>query len=365
MTTLAQTEANRRNGSRSTGPRSTQGKESSRLNAIKHGLRAEQVVLPTEDPDEFRIHSEDWHDDWKPTTATRRHLVERLAVASWRMRRCVRIESGRLTERIRQSRAASSQRESQTLDALWSDLNSDPERIVDALEATRGGVNRLIEAWSDLEVVAATPEDWNDYDEHFMFIYLHGVMPGDDEAAAIKQLSWRLVVTNNPEDAEEADGKLLNPAEALASAAEIRRIIARKLHQLRDLWRSLPDSTAERDRLAELAAFIPRPEDESLRRYESQFEREVSRNIAQLIKLAATDADLAEDMEPEAPNEAIAEPVGIEAVAETGITEASTEPEKIPTPVKPKPVRNHNGQARPVLAHAEPVNGAPIAHSDQ
>jgi hypothetical protein len=69
MITLAQTEANRRNASCSTGPRSAQGKANARLNAIKHGLRAEQLVLPTEDPEEFREHSADWYDDWKPATA--------------------------------------------------------------------------------------------------------------------------------------------------------------------------------------------------------------------------------------------------------------------------------------------------------
>jgi hypothetical protein len=366
MTTLAQTEANQRNASRSTGPRSPQGKANSRLNAIKHGLRAEQVVLPTEDADEFRMHCMDWDEDWKPTTATRRHLVERLAVVSWRMRRCVRVESGRLSERIKQSREASNRRESQALDALWMGLNSDPDRVVNALEATRGGVNRLLEAWSIIEEDAATPDAWKDYDDnHFMFIYLHGIMPGDEDAATIKELSWRLVVTNNPEDAEEADGKLLTAAEALASATEIRRIAARKTHHLRDLWRSLPDTAAERDRVAELAAFAPRPEDESLRRYESQFEREVSRSIAQLIKLAATDADMAEALEPEAPNEPIAEVPGVEEVAETVPAEVSSEPEKITSPTKPKPVRNHNGRPQPVLALAEPSNGSPIAPSDQ
>jgi hypothetical protein len=366
MTTLAQTEANRRNASCSTGPRSAQGKSSSRLNAIKHGLRAEQVVLPTEDPDEFNEHSADWYDDWKPATATRRHLVERLAVASWRMRRCVRVESSRLTERIKQSRDASLRRESQTLDVLCMSLNTDPARSVSTLEATRGGVDRLLQAWAGLEEAAATSEGWKDYDDdHFMFIYLHGMMPGDDEAAAIKELSWRLVVHNNPDDAEEADGKPLTPAEVLASTAAIRKIAARKLHLLRELWRALPDSSAERDRQAELAAFAPRPEDESLRRYESQFEREVSRSIAQLMKLAANDADMAETLEPEAPNEPIAEPLDTEGVMASAPVEPASEPEEIASKLEPKPVPHRNGRSRPVQSIAEPVNGSPKAQSDQ
>ncbi len=40
MTSLRQLEANRRNALRSTGPRTENGKQQSRRNAIKHGLTA-------------------------------------------------------------------------------------------------------------------------------------------------------------------------------------------------------------------------------------------------------------------------------------------------------------------------------------
>jgi len=48
MATAAQIEANRRNAQRSTGPKSDEGKDRVRRNALKHGMAARTVmpVLP-------------------------------------------------------------------------------------------------------------------------------------------------------------------------------------------------------------------------------------------------------------------------------------------------------------------------------
>jgi hypothetical protein len=53
MTTDAKTDANRRNASRSTGPKTQRGKAASKLNALRHGLTAETVVLPDENADAY------------------------------------------------------------------------------------------------------------------------------------------------------------------------------------------------------------------------------------------------------------------------------------------------------------------------
>ena len=54
MTTDKQIEANRRNAEKSTGPRSEEGKARSSMNAIKHGLRAEQPVILGENPADYQ-----------------------------------------------------------------------------------------------------------------------------------------------------------------------------------------------------------------------------------------------------------------------------------------------------------------------
>jgi len=52
MTSLKQLRANRRNALKSTGPKTEDGKQQSRCNAIRHGLTAETVIEPLEDPEE-------------------------------------------------------------------------------------------------------------------------------------------------------------------------------------------------------------------------------------------------------------------------------------------------------------------------
>ncbi len=55
MTTEAQTQANRANSQKSTGPRTPEGKAKVAQNALKHGLLAKQAVVVGEDTDDFDL----------------------------------------------------------------------------------------------------------------------------------------------------------------------------------------------------------------------------------------------------------------------------------------------------------------------
>ena len=54
MTSLRQIEANRHNALKSTGPKTENGKQRSRRNALRHGFTAETVIEPLESRDEYR-----------------------------------------------------------------------------------------------------------------------------------------------------------------------------------------------------------------------------------------------------------------------------------------------------------------------
>lgn len=49
MTSDKKKESNRRNALKSTGPRTPEGKDAVRLNALKHGLLSRETLLPGED----------------------------------------------------------------------------------------------------------------------------------------------------------------------------------------------------------------------------------------------------------------------------------------------------------------------------
>ena len=53
MSSLKKIEANRRNALKSTGPRTPEGKERSRRNALRHGLTAETVIAALEDAEDY------------------------------------------------------------------------------------------------------------------------------------------------------------------------------------------------------------------------------------------------------------------------------------------------------------------------
>jgi hypothetical protein len=89
----ARAEASRRNGAKSRGPKTPEGKARSAKNALKHGLRAEKfVLLHDEDADQFEAMAEALADDLAPVGALQALLARRLVVAAWRLERADRIE---------------------------------------------------------------------------------------------------------------------------------------------------------------------------------------------------------------------------------------------------------------------------------
>ena len=66
MASKAQIKANRENAKKSTGPRTAEGKALVSLNALKHGLLAQDAVLPEEDPAEFDRQLRDLEHDLRP-----------------------------------------------------------------------------------------------------------------------------------------------------------------------------------------------------------------------------------------------------------------------------------------------------------
>jgi hypothetical protein len=76
MATQKQIEANRRNAQHSTGPRTQEGKDRIRLNALKHGMTAKTVVLPGEDEDVYLEKLAAWKADFPPRNEMEDSVIE-------------------------------------------------------------------------------------------------------------------------------------------------------------------------------------------------------------------------------------------------------------------------------------------------
>jgi hypothetical protein len=94
MTSYRQTEANRRNALKSTGPRTEAGKQASRSNAVRHGLTAETIICALEDAKDYEAFESAITADYDAQSAIERELVLRLASILWRLRRATTMETG-------------------------------------------------------------------------------------------------------------------------------------------------------------------------------------------------------------------------------------------------------------------------------
>ena len=104
MRTEKQINASRENAKKSTGPRTTEGKANSSKNALKHGLMAQDAVIPGEDPAEFDRHLSKLEDTYLPRNYVEKQIVHQIADTMWRIKRLSRIETTVVSASIERTR---------------------------------------------------------------------------------------------------------------------------------------------------------------------------------------------------------------------------------------------------------------------
>src|ERR1700690_712911 len=88
--------ANRLNAEKSHGPTSPTGKGRSKMNALRHGLTARVIVLPSEDMDAYSAFSKEIVDSLDPQTPVEPQFAQTVADNQWRINRIRSIEDGML-----------------------------------------------------------------------------------------------------------------------------------------------------------------------------------------------------------------------------------------------------------------------------
>ena len=89
----ARTARNRANASHSTGPKTEAGKKRSSLNAYRHGLTGQTIILPTEDSHAYQAFTRTFFDHYKPVDVPEKQFVQSLADTSWRLNRVAALEN--------------------------------------------------------------------------------------------------------------------------------------------------------------------------------------------------------------------------------------------------------------------------------
>jgi hypothetical protein len=93
MASQKQTEANRRNARRSTGPKTPEGKAVVSQNTVRHGLLSTTVYVDEgEEPDLERLRA-DFLAHFQPAGPLEALLVDRIISNAWRLRRVLEVEA--------------------------------------------------------------------------------------------------------------------------------------------------------------------------------------------------------------------------------------------------------------------------------
>src|SRR6202171_873426 len=88
----ARTARNRANAAHSTGPKTEAGKKRSSLNAYRHGLTGQTIILPAEDLVAYQDFTRTFFNDYKPVGTLEKQLVQCLADTFWRLNRVAALE---------------------------------------------------------------------------------------------------------------------------------------------------------------------------------------------------------------------------------------------------------------------------------
>ncbi|MDQ6760009.1 MAG: hypothetical protein M3Z32_09120 [Acidobacteriota bacterium] len=91
-----QLQANRLNAQLSTGPKTPEGKKRSSLNALRHGLSGQIVVLPNEEMQAYLAFGQRLLEDMAPQGELEKQMVQTLIDTQWRLNRGRSVENSLL-----------------------------------------------------------------------------------------------------------------------------------------------------------------------------------------------------------------------------------------------------------------------------
>lgn len=128
--TPKQREANRRSAQKSTGPKTPEGKERVRLNALKHGILSQEILLPDEDGDALAELARQLQEDLQPVGAREELLVDLITRQFWKLRRSGRAEAAVLAGQLYAIRVERAELETKRFERTIGDIADELDRSI-------------------------------------------------------------------------------------------------------------------------------------------------------------------------------------------------------------------------------------------
>ncbi|HWE38615.1 MAG TPA: hypothetical protein VG406_18745 [Isosphaeraceae bacterium] len=314
MATEAQIAANQRNAKLARGPKTIEGKQIARGNALKHGLSGAGVVLLPEDRETYERRRAEWAEGLGVESGERQYHLDRAVMASVRLDRCVTIESARLADRASEAERLFDRHERRKARALGKRLADDPVKIGVRLRGTAVGCRWLVDR---LDALAARLAGPGTLDDPF-WADCHHILGASS--------TWPRDIIDDPEARQSLVDAIA--AERTALAAERDRL-------------EVEVEAPARQHARTLALFDPSDEAMRLAKYESLHESTLHRS------LKAVDRGSRAKRLPEAEIEPEIAPALVENEPNSAPVAAQNEPNSapvvglrvVPRP-SPRPIRN-------------------------
>ena len=282
--------------SRSTGPRTKQGKERSKRNSLKHGIFSKALLLEGESAAEFERLLRGLRSSLKPVGKAEEILVEKLAVLFWRYRRFLTAESAEIrkgTEFLECDTKYEGVRS--TVEIMKSAQDEDTADYRYGLLQHIGQPHMLshcIELLHELEV-NLTERGFNYEEDRWILLDLYGEDPYPYQTVKYEYETW-LETSESREEGRQQRGNS-TPEECVSNVLdavkiEIKRLEAharsqKKVHALDKLRGFVPTDPQELERLLRYAASIDREIDRTLSQLERLQRMRMGHPVPPTIKL--------------------------------------------------------------------------------
>jgi hypothetical protein len=153
MSSLRQIEANRRNAQKSTGPTSVTGKAVSSMNALKSGIHAKSLVLPSEKLADLEQLIDDYYQRHNPDSPEARLCLDEVIHCEWLLRR-YRTAETQMWQYQAQSAYADEQK--YPLGKSATSHSTPFSKLQYRVDATRRAYHRALKALKELKAEAAS-----------------------------------------------------------------------------------------------------------------------------------------------------------------------------------------------------------------
>jgi hypothetical protein len=233
---MTKPEANRKNSFKSTGPKTQIGKKNVRLNAVKHGFYAREMIIRSEDSAEIEKLHRDLHAQMLPKTALQKLAFKQICYWAWRCELGARLDMRQVNALLFPPKEQESSPDTVRNHAMDSWYAASPE-------ALRKGVRFLDHLKIEVERGGCVPEELKDsvrkgFGSEFLDLLDQPKSPINQDALLLAHHLFRhagVFKRPLPPIAQEVPEVIVDPQQSLLATLKLIELMKEFLGDLRQM----------------------------------------------------------------------------------------------------------------------------------